>query len=105
MPKVKREKDGHWPIGAAKAFDDSGLLPLLHTLVEERVGERRLDWSVAVRGEVIPGFQKNLPKIGIRPLPIPPHLAGLEWKYCGAKQRSEYQFRSRMMYTTTPSQP
>ena len=48
MPKVKREKDRHWLIGESKAFDDSVLLPLLHTLVEERVGERRLlvRWEV-----------------------------------------------------------
>jgi hypothetical protein len=29
-------------LGASQFLDDSGLLPLRHVLVEERVGERRL---------------------------------------------------------------
>jgi hypothetical protein len=62
---------------ASHVLDDFARLPLLHILVEERVGERRLDQAhpspypsprvAAGRGDVIGPAQRNVQKNEMRP--------------------------------------
>src|SRR5580693_199172 len=64
--------------GASHLLDDFALLPLLHILVEERAGERRLDQAhpspcpsprvAAGRGEVIGRDLRNVQKMRCAPV-------------------------------------